>query len=195
MNANQKQYEITKHAEDTIRHTARRLVGVAGFTENDTKDIEQELSLDLLQRLPKFDLSKSSPNTFAARIIRNKATKLIRDRVREKRDYRREYYSLNDPIEDADGEAIDRAYSMDYAEAKIRRGNRRRSHQERIQLRLDVSLIISQLPDSLQQIAQLLRTKTVTEAAKTLGMPRSTLCDQISRLRIIFEDKGLHEYL
>ena len=37
--------------------------------------------------------------------------------------------------------------------------------------------------------------ETITEAAKSLGMPRSTLYGVIGRLKSVFEDAGLRDYL
>ena len=46
---------IDEYAVRIIKHKARQLVGRAGFTESDREDLEQEMMLDLLRRLPKFD--------------------------------------------------------------------------------------------------------------------------------------------
>ncbi|MFM2007984.1 MAG: hypothetical protein RLZZ09_3639, partial [Pseudomonadota bacterium] len=55
------------YADKLIRHKARQLVGKAGFTEDDRPDIEQELALDLLQRLRHYDAEKAKRSTFMAR--------------------------------------------------------------------------------------------------------------------------------
>ena len=80
-------------------------------------------------------------------------------------------------------------------EADIRAGRRRRSREEEAQLRLDVSLVLSGLPNDLRKVAERLMTETVTEAAKSLGIPRTTLYGAKERLRRIFENTGLRDYL
>ncbi len=196
MQANQKQQqEISDYAAVLIRCKARQLVGRAGFTWDDVEDLEQEMTLDLLSRLPKFDPEKAAHTTFVARIVERKISNLFRDRRREKRDYRREFGSLNDHIQDGEGETIERAYTIDQDDVDIRMGHRHRSREEEAHLRLDVSLVMSGLPEDLREIAEVLMKTTITEAAKSLGMPRSTLYGAVGRLRPFFENAGLGDYL
>jgi len=46
---------LEDYAVQLIRHKAWQLVGRAGFTKDDREDIEQDLKLDLLRRLSKFN--------------------------------------------------------------------------------------------------------------------------------------------
>lgn len=195
MQANQKQQEISDYAAVLIRCKARQLVGKAGLTWDDVEDLEQEMRLDLLERLPKFDPDKAAHTTFVARVIERKISKLFRDRRPEKRDYRRESGSLNDPIADNEGETTERAYTIGQDEVDIRGGRRNRTREEEAQLRFDVSLVLSRLPEDLRAVAEQLMAETIAEAAKSLGMPRSTLYGAIGRLKPLFEDAGLRDYL
>ena len=195
MDANHKQQEISEYAATVIRCKARQLVGKAGFRKHDIEDIEQEMTLDLLSRLPKFDPDKAAHSTFVARVIERKISKLIRHRRQEMRDYRREACSLNELVMNGDGETTERACTVDQDEADIHAGRRSRTREDEAHLRLDVSLVLSGLPDDLRAVAEHLMTETVTEAAKSLGVPRTTLYGAIGRLRQIFEDEGLREYL
>ena len=195
MDASQKRQGLSDSAAKTIRHKARQLVDTAGFKRHDLKDIEQELRLDLLQRLPKFNPNKATHETFVARLIERKISKLIRYRTQEKRDFRRESFSLNDRIDDPESESIERISTVGQDEADIRIGKRRRSREEEAQLRVDVSLVLSGLPNDLRELAELLKTHTITQAAESLGIPRSTLYGARDRLRCIFENAGLKKYL
>ena len=186
---------ISDYAARTIRHKARQLVGKAGFKKHDIKDLEQEMTLDLLSRLPKFDPDKAAQSTFVARVIERKISKLIRHRRQEMRDHRRETCSLNEVVENGDGETTERACTIDQDEADMHAGRRSRTREDEAHLRLDVSLVLSGLPEDLREVAEHLMSETVTEAAKSLGMPRTTLYGAIGRLRRIFEDAGLREYL
>jgi len=60
---------IDDYAVQLIKYKARQLVGRVGFTESDREDLEQEMVLDLLRRLPKFDPKRAGRNTFIARIV------------------------------------------------------------------------------------------------------------------------------
>jgi RNA polymerase sigma-70 factor (ECF subfamily) len=174
MQANRKQQQISDYAAVLIRCKARQLVGKAGFTWDDVEDLEQEMRLDLLERLAKFDPDKAKRTTFVARVVERKISKLFRDRAREKRDYRRECGSLNDSIQDGEGETVERAYTMDQDAADICMGRRDRTREDEAMLSFDVALVLSALPQNLRLIAEELMEKTITEAAKSLGRPRST---------------------
>ncbi len=153
------------------------------------RDIEQEMALDLIQRLPKFDSNKAAHTTFVARVIDRKISKVIHHRTQEMRDYRCVSCSLNDLIKDPEGETIERACAIDQDKAEFRIGKRHRTREEENQLRIDVSLALSTLPDDLRTIAEHLESETFTEASGSLGIPRTTLYDVRDRLRRIFEER------
>ena len=193
---NTKQRILDGYARDVIRHKARQLIGKYGFTRDDYDDLQQEMMLDLLRRLGKYDPSKAGLSTFVARIVDRKVSTLIRHQRQEKRDYRRPVCSLDAQVEDQDGQArgLDEVLSQDAFDDEVARHDR--PSAERLDLRLDLSLVLDELPDDLRQLALRLQTRTVAEIARELGVPRSTLYEKgIARLRKIFEDKGLREYL
>ena len=190
-----KNNELSDYAATTIRHKARQLVGKAGYTYDDVDDIEQELRIDLTERLPRFDPNRAAQNTFVARLIDHKISKLIRHRTAGNRDHRRIACSINDTITDTNGDSVQRAQSMSQDDMDERMGKRRRTAQEEIELRIDVSVAMSQLTPDDRRIAARLKNESITEAAKSLGMPRSTIYEARNRMRRIFEDAGLREYL
>jgi RNA polymerase sigma-70 factor (ECF subfamily) len=193
---NTKQRILDGYARDVIRHKARQLIGKYGFTRDDYDDLQQEMMLDLLRRLGKYDPSRAGLSTFVARIVDRKVSTLIRHQRQEKRDYRRPVCSLDAQVEDQDGQArgLDEVLSQDAFDDEVARHDR--PSAERLDLRLDLSLVLDELPDDLRQLALRLQTRTVAEIARELGVPRSTLYEKgIARLRKIFEDKGLREYL
>lgn len=195
MDTNKKQYGINDYAETLIHHKARQLVGTAGFTKDDIEDLEQEMRLDLLGRLPKFDPNKATYNTFVSRLVERKISNLIRHRTQEMRDFRCEEGSIHDVVEsgDSDDQKVERIETVTQDEQDFRLGKHIRSAQERHDLQLDISLVLSKLPPELRKPAELLQTMSITEAARELGIPRSTLYDRIVRLRGIFEDMGMNE--
>ncbi|MDH4318968.1 MAG: sigma-70 family RNA polymerase sigma factor, partial [Desulfobulbaceae bacterium] len=71
---------IDKYAADLIRHKARQLVGKAGFTEHDRPDLEQELMIDLLQRMRHFNPAKAKKTTFMARIVERHISTILEAR-------------------------------------------------------------------------------------------------------------------
>lgn len=186
---------ISDYAATTIRCKARQLAGNSGFATDEAEDIEQELRAELLERLPRYNPAKASQNTFVARLIDNKISRLIRHRTAECRDYRRVEFSVNDTITDANGNQVERACSMNQDEADISSGKCRRSLREENDLSLDVLDVVKNLPDHLQKIAALLAKHPAEYVANMLGVSKGSLYREIAIIRGIFEDAGLREYL
>lgn len=186
---------ISDYAAETIRHKARQLAGTAGFTKDDIEDIEQDLAVDLLERLPKFNPNRAKHTTFVARLIERKIANLIRYRTQECRDYRRMECSLSENLEDSEGEITERAVTISQDAVDIRMDHRVRSREDDTWLPPDVAAVIAGLPDDLRRVAEQLMAGSFARAVKALGMPRATLYGARDRLRAIFEDAGLRHYL
>jgi len=195
MQSNQKQQEVNEYAARVIRHKAKHLVGTAGFTESDRDDLEQEMMLDVIARLPKFDPNKATQKTFVARIIERKISKLIRHRTSEMRDYRREAFSLNESIEDGDGGSIERGDLVSRESIDPVMATNSRTGVEEMAFLHDLETVLAGLPDHLRKLCEILKTGTVSDAAREMGIPRTTLNDHVKKLRSLFEDAGLKEYL
>ena len=191
MDTNKKLYGINDYAETLIHHKARQLVGNAGYTEDDVEELEQEMRLDLLKRLPKFDPSKATYNTFVSRLVERKISNLIRHRTQEIRDYRCEKCSLNDTVEtgDSNNKKVKRMETITQDEHDLRSGKYRRPAAERLDLQLDISMVLSKLPPELRELAELLKSMSITEAARELGIPRSTIYSfGLAKLRLAFNN-------
>ncbi len=187
-----KRPELSDYAHRIIRFKAGQLAGKYGFSRDDYEDLCQEMILDLLVRLPKFRSDRSSLKTFIARTVNRKAANLIRARKQEKRDFRREVFSLDDEIDDGEGHLIARGEMVREDVGDCSSGE----SSERTNLRLDVSLAIARLPPDLQRLAKLLMTHSITDAAKKLGIPRGTLCGRsLANLREILRQGKLKGYL
>ena len=193
---NSKQWDSDKYAQDLIRRKARQLIGRCGFTEDDREDLEQEMIMDLLERQSKFDNRKGCGATFMCRIVDHKISTIIRHRRQQKRDYRRQVCSRDDPIPIEGRATITRGAGISQDEYDLRMGIHSRPAEERQDLCVDVSLVVSRLPPDLQHLAEKLKTHSITEVAREQGIPRSTLYSGgLAKLRRAFEDKGLKKYL
>src|SRR5262249_25581515 len=80
-------------------------------------------------------------------------------------------------------------------EQDARRLRHPRRPEELAQLRADVAGVLSKLTGKEREVALLLQSKSVAEAARTLGVPRTTLYESVRRLRALFEHAGLDKYL
>lgn len=193
---NAKQRILEGYARDVIRHKAWQLIGKYGFTFDDYDDLQQDMMLDLLRRIGKYDPEKAGLSTFVARIVDRKISNLIRHQRQMKRDYRQRVSPLDEQVDDRDGRqrGLDEILSQDAYDDEV--GRHDRPDAERRDLTLDLTLVLDELPEDLRQLARRLQTRTVAEVARELGVPRSSLYEKgITRLRKIFEDRGLREYL
>ena len=55
--------------------------------------------------------------------------------------------------------------------------------------------MIATLPESWQRMLELRKTRPMSEVARELGLPRTTLNDRMRLVRQRFEDACLREYL
>jgi RNA polymerase sigma-70 factor, ECF subfamily len=196
MDTNQKQCELTDYALETVHHKARQLVGKAGYTKDDVDDIKQDLIVDLLERLPRFDPAKATYNTFVACVVERKISNMLRDRQAERRDRRREDCSLNDEIDDGDEVPVQRLATMSQDKHDIRTGKYPRSAEEREHLRLDIETVLASLPPHLRRAAELLQSLPTAQVAREMGVAHATFYHKyLKRLRAVFAAKGMGDYL
>lgn len=178
-----------------IKHKAWSLVGTIGFTISDRDDLEQELVLDLIKRLPKFDPNRAQLMTFVARIIDNKIASMIEARKSCFFDFRMHSFSLNEPYLDIDGYTIERGDEIDEDDYLMRTGTRSHAAIDLIDLRTDLSKVISDLSPELQELCGRLQSQNVTDISTSTGVARYKVYAEISRLRLIFKEAGLDDYL
>ncbi len=186
---------VDEYAVRLIKYKARQLVGRVGFTESDREDLEQEMLLDLLRRLPKFNPKRAQRNTFIARVVEHKIATIIESQKAGMRDYRRCRCSLNDRFDDEEGGSVERMETIDQEDYLRRTGKLARPAWELRDLSLDVQKTIEKLPPELRELCKRLDTDTVTEISRDTGTPRGTIYESIKKLRAIFEDAGLRDYL
>lgn len=186
---------IDDYAIKLIRYRARQLVGLAGLTESDRPDLEQDMMLDLLRRLPRYDPERAQRSTFIARVVDHRVATILEARRAEKRDPRCEAGSLDERIRGIDG-SVARVDTLDHDETYWRRsGSSPRTEAELLDLGLDLELAVSALSPALRELCELLRTSTVTEIARGFGCSRAAVYDAIKRARRQLEKAGLGEYV
>jgi RNA polymerase sigma factor (sigma-70 family) len=179
-------------ARDLIRRKTRRLIKRHGLNEHDAEDLEQELLLRLPPILKRCDPARGDPRAFLGAAIHKHLANLLRNRQARRRDYRRT--SALDVRPDSQAEGT-RADALADTAHDARLGRHGRSAEEQARLRQDVADVVARLPDDLRVLAELLQTRTLAEAARELGVSRSTLVGQRERLRQWFERAGLDDNL
>lgn len=182
-------------ASQLIRQKARQLVRHPGFRKSEQRDIEQELAMELVLKYRCFDPDRARETTFIARVVENKAISLVRARVAEKRDFRRDAHSLNETVSDAEGGSVERAQTLDASSARTHTGQAQRSAEEQAQLRFDMVEVLKALPEDLRPLAELLMEMSEYAASRVLGKSRRQVANDVARLRELFEDADLRDYL
>jgi len=184
-----------RYAINLIREKARQLVGNYGFTESDREDIVQDLTADLMSRLPKFDSSRASWHTFVDRIVNHRVARLIEFKQAPMRDYRLPVSSLSEDVTTPSGEEIP---LEDFAHEDVVRsqhGVAELSMEDQAALRIDLRRAMDALTPEERDLCVRLMTSTMSEIAAAMGIPRPTLYERRRKIQAVFEQAGLKEYL
>jgi len=161
--------------------------------KDDFDDQLQEVLTHWLSNRDRYDAARqASRKTFMGRVLRNKLTDLVRERESDKRKVDYCAVSLDEPLADEEdsstlGDTID--------ESTVEGGSP--DPFFRVDLRIDLSKALQKLTPYQKRLCRLLAEKglTVKEASEYLETPRSTIYDELERIRKIFEREGLAEYL
>lgn len=181
----------TSRISRNIHIRAVRLARSGTVPGLDVDDIEQELRLDLIRRVHKFDPTKSSFDTFADRIVANRIATLA-SATRATR-AERAMQSLHSHVgeDEADGgltlsdvlpetAAIDPVGEFALAHGPGVRG--------------DVAKLLGALCPSSRRVAIALTHLSVAEAARALKVHRSTIYTRLSVIRRTAQSLGLEGY-
>ncbi len=195
MDTNKNHEQLTKYTMTLVQCKARQLVGKAGYTQDDIADIEQDLIKSLLACMPQFDPAKAKLNTFVDRVVGSKIVDLLRRRNAEIRNHGREAFSLNEEIETEDG-TVEIIETVSQDEIDLRTGRCNRPEAERAHLQIDLNAFVAGLSPELRQVADMLRTASVAEVARELGIPRRTFREKhLAQLREVFAANRMDDYL
>ncbi len=177
---------IDGYAARLIGFKAKQLTRRLGFSSSDRPDIEQELWLDLLDRLPRYEPGKAAINTFVACVVERKIASILRHHFAQMRTPHREEGSLDEPVLDGDGCTVLR-YEVT-PEVASDTGRYR-------DLERDTAAVVAGLPDDLRVIVLGLATGKPNSVGAELGISRRTMIKKLAELREIFHNAGLNHYL
>jgi RNA polymerase sigma-70 factor (ECF subfamily) len=148
-----------------IRRKVRQIVRRTALNPSDREDLEQDIVLEILRRLPAFDETRGKREAFIRVLLNHAVADLIRKLLSRKVPVP---LTLDELAVDDPGERL-------------------------VSLAQDVETVLTGLPLHLREIAELLKTLSITKAARELGMPRATLQDRVRVLRQRFEQAGLRD--
>ena len=132
------------------------------------------------------------PVSYMAQVLRNKLTDMVREMTADKRAGDPGAFSLDAPLDGTeDGITLGEVLADEQADP-AGSGDVDSRHA-----RIDLSRVMALLTPAQQRLCQLLGEEglSIKEAAERLRIPRGTLYEEIKRVRRIFDQQGLSNYL
>ena len=147
-----------------------------GFAADDWDDLRQDLALDCLRRLPRFDRSRGNWKGFVHGVVRNHAC-VLASRQLQRRQFQ--------PVEfDGDSELPDGSLTgkADQAPAE--------DFRPFLELGLDTERVLSGLPEDLRTIARYLAEMPVSAVRRKTGLSLAQVNRRIRQIRAAFMAAG-----
>jgi RNA polymerase sigma-70 factor (ECF subfamily) len=158
-------------------------------------DLLQEVLIHWYLNKDKYDSNRdASINTFMAKIVENKLTDILREVKTDKRTLNYQTISLDQPLDDDENCST---LSDLVSEDDILSRSNTLSPFLKIQLKVDLSRALLKLNSRQKKICNLILSEdlNVSELSLCLNTPRTTIFDEIKRIRKIFEKEQLKDYL
>ncbi|MFC1715627.1 sigma-70 family RNA polymerase sigma factor [Candidatus Poribacteria bacterium] len=159
----------------------------------DFEDLLQEVLTHWYFAKDEYDHKReASQTTFMGKVIRNKLNDFVRERETDKRKIAHLTISLDKSLEDDENaptlmDRIDKTTASDAAT----------DHLLEVELKIDLSKALRKLSAKQKELCHLIGEKglSIKETSECLGTPRSTIYDELERIRKIFSKEGLEDYL
>jgi len=156
-----------------IRRKAAKLARQAATPTADRDDFAQDLWVALLSRWKKYNPRRGNPDSFVHVVLKHAAANIVRKHRAAKR------------IQPGRSVAPEGCPDSRLADWEML-----------LDLILDVGEAIKPLPDCLSKAAAIVaNSDTIAEAARDLGVSRSTLYSRLDSIRKRFENRELQKYL
>ena len=160
----------------------------------DFDDLQQECLLHWIQvRRRLAPVGDGPPIAYMSQVLRNKLTDWVREQAADKRGGEQDVLSLDAVVDGSDDGLTLGELIADPATA----GSGDAVGSARHHTVIDVARALERLTPIQRRLCTMLGEEglSVKEAAVRLQIPRSTLYDEIKRIRQIFSDQGLGNYL
>jgi len=154
-------------------------------------DLLQECLMCWDSAKAEYDSSTGVPwQKFMSKIIENKLYHIIEKLTSDKRKVFTKTVSLDERISDEEG-------SPTYSEQLPADEDCASNLRVIIGLKIDISQAMQKLTSEQKKICHLLGEEglNIMQASKILGKPRTTLYEEIRRIRAVFQKENLQEYL
>jgi RNA polymerase sigma-70 factor (ECF subfamily) len=178
---------------------AKKLIGEfrrrsRSLNREDFDDLLQECLAHWLEVRQKLDPDPNGrPMAYMARVVRNKLIDLARERESAKRRGDLDSVSLDETVSESD----DAPTFSDLVDAASSSQPGEEGSLDPDDARIDLAKAMQRLTPHQRRLCELLIQHgfNVKEVAEQLRIPRGTLYEEIKRIRKVFADQGLGEYL
>ncbi len=170
---------IDDYVLERIDFRARRLAIKLRLSDDRRDDLQQEMVVELLKAADRFDPDGSASwHTYACRVLDLAVKKLAQNecRMRQREAGRPMGFS-----ESPDG----------YPSAVNNPAHEGEDDLAQLELRLDIEHVLSEMPERLREVCELLKHLSPTEAAEEMGIHRNSIYRLIAKARKYFKAAGL----
>jgi RNA polymerase sigma-70 factor (ECF subfamily) len=163
-------------------HRASILVKWGGFSPQDWADVRQDLALDCLRRIPRFDPTRGEWHAYVRGVIYNQSTLLF---SRRRRHLRREILADDLVVRDR----RTRKHLEHFMEGLVWRDSLA-APRNLAELRIDISRVLASVSRFDRSVAEFLVGHSAIETGQRLGVSRASVYRAIGRLRVAFSVAG-----
>lgn len=184
--------ELERFEFGIVRRKVRQLIGRAGFKWQDKEDLQQEIMARLLHSMKSFNPARGHRKAFIVAAVERSVASMLRDHQAPKR-HHPGVVSLQQPRE-LEGSPTVLAQTISDRELQARVCRHPRSVEALARLGFDLTEVFNTLPDDLRELAERLKTQSISAIARAMDIPRTTLVESVRQLRQRFDGAGLREY-
>lgn len=177
--------ELIEYVMKRAEFKAKQVVG-RNPALGEAEDVQQNLIVDVLRRLPKYNGDRAGVKTFICRVIDHKIATLLESHEAACRGNGCTKESLDDWVRDETGTWVRRDTTVDVACSRAHAGVASGSDQGQRELEMDVASVMASLPPRQRKLCAMLRTKTPSEISRETGMSRSVIYKHIADIRAAF---------
>ncbi len=168
--------QIVEFTRMVIASEIRTLRERGSIRPSDEEDLASEIMVEFITAWPSFNPDRAPVEAFVNQVVQTRLVSVLRKRRALKRR----------------GRTVSLGAS---AELKVDSARDGGGQIEQSHMRMDIHDVLEKLTTEQRARCDELMRQAVTPAARELGMPRSTLRDAIDKIREVFRDEGLEDYL
>lgn len=188
---------LDKELQSIIRTAARRAADKGRLRHGEVEDLEQDLTVAVLEARKSFDPDRGDWRSYAKKAIELRRTKVLRGSFAQKRNHRGVVsLSVQVRIDDDEG-STELVHLLTRRDAERRTRTGIRDEHDLAQLLVDVNGLIASLPFRVRELARTFKRETVSQFSQQREFrgPRSTTASRscaderrTQAWRIIFDD-------